>query len=187
MAMYMFEPAVPASRNADDYAAVSHAGHGMNSYGLNLYLVTGPVGVFVQHLWGGDYDDPQRSNAAVTRTYTLVRELLAALKEPPPQASRYVLQYSDFRNEAAFYHAPPRQRLPVMGRNAAFKVVTFNRGDQTTNDPLGRLFAHAARVLCDLSDLPQSLSHLVKAIPAIPAQSADPASPPPTGRRSPRK
>jgi hypothetical protein len=91
MAMYLFAPAVPASRNADDYVAVSHAGHGINSYGLNLYLVTGPVGVFVQHLWGGHYDDPQRSNAEVTRTYVLLRELLAALKEPAPQPARYVL------------------------------------------------------------------------------------------------
>jgi hypothetical protein len=187
MAMYLFAPAVPASRNADDYVAVSHAGHGINSYGLNLYLVTGPVGVFVQHLWGGHYDDPQRSNAEVTRTYVLLRELLAALKEPAPQPARYVLQYSDFRNQAAFYQAPLRQRLPAWGRDCAFEAVTFDRDDQTKYDPLDRLFAHAARVLCDLSEIQQSLRGLVEAIPATSTQSTNPASPPPTRRRSPRK
>ena len=180
MAMYFLGPAVPASRHSDDYAAVSHAGHGLNSYGLNLYLVTGPVAVFVQHLWGGHYDDSQRSNVEVTRTYTLLHELLAALKEPAPQPARYVLQYSDFRNQAAFYQAPLTQRLPALDRDWPFEVVTFNRDDQTKHDPLDRLFAHAARVLCDLSKIQQSVKYLIEDIPANPTQSTDPASATPT-------
>lgn len=38
---------------ADDYAVVSHAGHGVNSWAISYFVVSGRCGVFVQSAWGG--------------------------------------------------------------------------------------------------------------------------------------
>ncbi|MFD1047412.1 hypothetical protein ACFQ1S_18620, partial [Kibdelosporangium lantanae] len=48
----------------EDYVAVSHAGHGVNSYAVNYQLVHGPVAVFAQEGWGGIYYDREQATAA---------------------------------------------------------------------------------------------------------------------------
>src|SRR5687768_15389170 len=57
MSMYLLKPAVSKRHASTEYAAVSHAGHGANSYGLNVYLVTETLAVFIQLSWGGVYSD----------------------------------------------------------------------------------------------------------------------------------
>jgi hypothetical protein len=52
MSMYFLEPAVADRHARTTYAAMSHAGHGANSYGLNLYIVDGDIAIFLQHGWG---------------------------------------------------------------------------------------------------------------------------------------
>ena len=67
MEMYMFReyPGEVLSGRVADYVAVSHAGHGANSYGISLHLVYGRLAVFVQTLWGGVYtDNDQRGERA---------------------------------------------------------------------------------------------------------------------------
>ncbi|MFI5909738.1 hypothetical protein [Dactylosporangium sp. NPDC051541] len=59
-AMYMFERdflSAVLTGDTPDYVAVSHAGHGVNSYAVNYHLVCGPLAVFMQVGWGGIYTD----------------------------------------------------------------------------------------------------------------------------------
>jgi hypothetical protein len=42
----------------DDYTAVSHSGHGINSYSINVSIVKAPLAVLFQLSWGGVYGYP---------------------------------------------------------------------------------------------------------------------------------
>lgn len=103
MAMYSFDryllEAVAAS--VDDYVAVSHAGHGANSYGLNYHLVYGPIAVFAQTGWGGAYMDAEESAAEVGRQFTQCAELIAiteaSLEHLPTPPARLIVAESTFR------------------------------------------------------------------------------------------
>lgn len=105
-AMYMFREYVQevVDGPVEDYVAVSHHGHGLNSYGLNMNLVYGPLALFVQHSWGGVYTNPASSRSAIRRTYNLLNTLIDFVDMnpehillPPPGARRIVAQLSSFR------------------------------------------------------------------------------------------
>jgi hypothetical protein len=52
--------------NDERLFAMSHAGRGVNCYGLNLVTAQGPVAVFLQQSYGGLYPDGRaRSSRAV--------------------------------------------------------------------------------------------------------------------------
>jgi hypothetical protein len=57
--LYMFDVETVTRHLIDDgpVFAPCHAGHGINSYGLNLVTCAGPVAVFVQHHYIGVYAD----------------------------------------------------------------------------------------------------------------------------------
>ena len=44
---------------------ISHAGHGINSYSINVHVVTESAIVFTQASWGGIYDDSERASREV--------------------------------------------------------------------------------------------------------------------------
>lgn len=105
MGMYLFDRYVTEAIDepVGDYAAVSHAGHGSNSYGLNFDLVHEGVGVFVQHGWGGAYMDPVEAKTAIAYTYAFLDQLLAGI-EPglTPGRLNHVFCYSAFRGDCFF-------------------------------------------------------------------------------------
>ncbi|MDQ1740884.1 MAG: hypothetical protein QOE53_2536 [Pseudonocardiales bacterium] len=65
MDMYLFkDPAREVlTRPVSDYVAVSHAGHGVNSYAVNYHLVYRSLALFAQAGWGGVYTDRARATA----------------------------------------------------------------------------------------------------------------------------
>jgi hypothetical protein len=163
MKMYFLEPAVRGREGAREYAAVSHAGHGVNSYGLNFYLVTGSLGIFIQHGWGGIYSDPQHSTAQIARTYVLLNELLSSLK-PMDDRTRHVLIYSDFRRVGTYLQVAAGSVLPSreIGANLFDANETKSSGSSSDQgDAVARLFAHVGRILCD-PNVGTSLSRLVR-------------------------
>lgn len=103
MAMYSFDRYLveTVAESVEDYVAVSHAGHGANSYGLNYHLVHGPIAVFTQTSWGGVYGDADESAAEVTRQLTQCAELIAAaetsVERLPESPARLVVAESTFR------------------------------------------------------------------------------------------
>ena len=68
----MYETSLPLElfeRPVDDYVALGHSGHGLNSYTLTYCLVWAPLAVFIERAWGGAYMDQERSNAEINRLY----------------------------------------------------------------------------------------------------------------------
>jgi hypothetical protein len=101
--MYMFGayPHEVVAGPVDDYVAVSHAGHGINSYGLNYHLVYEWIAVFVQVGWGGVYhgsESVQRVGAWFSKCGDVLDA--AARHNPRPQgrSGRLVVAQSDFRD-----------------------------------------------------------------------------------------
>lgn len=88
MNMYRFKPYIleVLERPVEDYMAVSHAGHGVNSYAVTYQLVHGPVAVFAQGGWGGVYMDNERATADVNELLGQCAELVEAL--PAVRAAR---------------------------------------------------------------------------------------------------
>lgn len=95
---YMFDIELVAKRLADHGPAylLSHAGHGVNSYGLNLLTTSGPVAAFVQHGYGGAYADPVSDLVEINSTYARLHVLLETVGEVD-EPLRWLMVYSQFR------------------------------------------------------------------------------------------
>jgi hypothetical protein len=107
-AMYLFERDFLAdvlTGRAPDYVAVSHAGHGVNSYAINYHLVCGPLAVFMQVGWGGIYTD---NAAAARRLGELWRrcEALRTRAATAPAPGRVLCVFSNLRGISACGRVP---------------------------------------------------------------------------------
>jgi hypothetical protein len=98
-AMYDFDAQLVAQRLVDTGAffALSHAGHGWNSYGLNLVVCAGPVAFFVQHAYGGTFTNPVRDLVEINTTYSRLHVLLPADPLRHPSPIRWLALHSTFR------------------------------------------------------------------------------------------
>lgn len=96
--LYMFAAESVARELLDNgpLFALCHAGHGMNSYGLNLVTARGPIGAFVQHGWGGVYTDALQAVFRVNQTYARLHQLFDRIADPKADL-RWLLLYSEFR------------------------------------------------------------------------------------------
>jgi hypothetical protein len=77
--MYMWtlaEAAGVLSGDTRDYLAVSHAGHGVNSYAVTYHLVYRGLALFVQEAWGGAYMDNDAQAASVADMFDRCRILV---------------------------------------------------------------------------------------------------------------
>ena len=77
---------------------ISHAGHGMNSYSINVHVVTESAIVFTQAGWGGAFSSESRDAEEVNA----MMESVAAFLEhseliPPAPEERHVLIMSNYR------------------------------------------------------------------------------------------
>lgn len=101
MLMYMFDTGLVAQVLSEHgrLFALSHAGHGVNSYCLNLVTSKGPVAAFVQHHWGGAYTDPLRSLIAINTTYSRLHVLFEGVHgSQRDQPARWLLVFSEGRS-----------------------------------------------------------------------------------------
>jgi hypothetical protein len=81
-----------------DYAAVSHAGYGINSYGLNYHLVHDRVAILMQVGWGGYLTDNAEASRRLAGYWARVAELLETPPGPQtPPGKRLTVFFSDFR------------------------------------------------------------------------------------------
>ena len=79
--------------------ALSHAGHGVNSYGLNIVCAIGPVAVVAQIGWGGAYMDDVRARSEIAQLFGLIDGLPRASYAVP----RVLVSYSSFRGTARYW------------------------------------------------------------------------------------
>jgi len=61
-----------------------------------LFVSTGPVAAFVQHVWGGAYTDPIGALEGIAASYARLHVLFDGIAEESSPA-RWLLGYSDFR------------------------------------------------------------------------------------------
>src|SRR5262245_3793901 len=82
----------------EDYAAVSHAGHGLNSYAINFHLVYGPLAVLMQVGWGRGYRDYEHAALEPAGYWSQIAEMLDTPPGPRSESQqRLTVVYSDFR------------------------------------------------------------------------------------------
>src|SRR5687768_13517311 len=82
MEMYFFDGYVKEAltKRPAAYVAVSHAGHGANSYAINYHLIDGPLALFAQVGWGGIYSDPAESSARVNNLFDRIADVISAIE-----------------------------------------------------------------------------------------------------------
>jgi len=59
-----------------DYVAITHVGHGVNSYFLTYQAVFGPVALFAQTGWGGAYMDSEEQTAELAAQFEAIAKVL---------------------------------------------------------------------------------------------------------------
>lgn len=83
-----------------NYVALCHIGHGINSYEIVFHLVYGQLGLFTGTGWGGAYMDPEESSAAVREQFRRCAELVAlfqaAREKLPPPPHRLIVVEEEF-------------------------------------------------------------------------------------------
>ena len=82
--------------------AISHAGHGINSYALNLRLAVGPVAVMAQVGWGGVYspEDADEEWSALADGVDLLTHGIALADDLRLERRRWLVIHSPFRMAA---------------------------------------------------------------------------------------
>ena len=99
----------------EDFVTLSHAGHGVNGYGLTLSMAYGPVALMVQSGWGGAFGGPI-DNGRLAELYAHVAAVVRAVeaRQPPPytepQRRPVRIVYSTFRDDMAAYWWDPVNR-----------------------------------------------------------------------------
>ncbi|MBX3379061.1 MAG: hypothetical protein KF805_03120 [Phycisphaeraceae bacterium] len=63
---------------SEDYAILSHSGHGGNSYAIHYYLQFGGLAMFLQLAWGGCYMDNDQASASIARCFSLADKIVGA-------------------------------------------------------------------------------------------------------------
>lgn len=64
-----------------DYVLLAHAGHGVNSYAIHVYVVRGPLALLLQIPWGGVYIDNDAAITRMTDIFALAGELIQACRQ----------------------------------------------------------------------------------------------------------
>ena len=84
----------------EDYVALSHVGHGINSYEIVYHLVYGQLAVFTGTGWGGGYMDSDKASAAVRKQFQQCTELVKLFetvrRELPSPPHRLVVIEEEF-------------------------------------------------------------------------------------------
>ncbi len=110
--------------------ALSHSGHGTNSYALTLLTGAGSAAVALQHGYGGGYNDSAASRRRINSDYTDVSTALGALGRANP-APAVLIAWSGLRNEGA------RVDLDELRRGAS--VADASRRIDSWEDFIGAL------------------------------------------------
>jgi hypothetical protein len=102
--------------DVDDYAILSHSGHGANSYALQYYLVRGALGMFLHLEWGGVYMDAQRTTAKIRDCFSLADRIVEAVHTAAKlrHGERVTIVGADFYGS---YWLPPGHERQKEGRS----------------------------------------------------------------------
>jgi hypothetical protein len=141
--MYMFDEAFAdeiLAGSVQDYAAVSHSGHGANSYGLNLHLVFSQLAVLMQTAWGGIYTDNVRAAADTARLWSRIEGFVE--RKPVRVEGRLLIMYSSLRGTSACGWVDP----PGQPGDARTFVRTYSTTLDSTLDVAERLWSEDSQL-----------------------------------------
>jgi hypothetical protein len=91
-----------------DQFAISHAGHGINSYSLNLRMSLGPLALLVQQSWGGVYGDNVIDSEDWNELMRNVSKLMKEFKlqfQPGWHQRQFLISASNFRMDGVLLEA----------------------------------------------------------------------------------
>jgi len=60
------------------YVVLANSGHGINSYAIQYYLVSGPLRLFLHLGWGGVYMDAEAAASQIRECFSLADEIVSA-------------------------------------------------------------------------------------------------------------
>jgi len=94
-----------------EYAVLSHSGHGVNSYAIQYYLVSGPFRMFLHMAWGGIYMDNDAAASKIRKCFSLADEIVPAAMtmEKLSAGGPLMIVGTDFYE--SFWSAPGQHQL----------------------------------------------------------------------------
>ena len=66
--------------HVEDYAVLSHSGHGVNSYAAQHYVVYGASRMFLHFGWGGVYMDARKQADQLRDCFSLADDIVLAVQ-----------------------------------------------------------------------------------------------------------
>ena len=66
--------------HVEDYAVLSHSGHGVNSYAIQYYVVYGALRMFLHLGWGGVYMDARKARDQIRDCFSLADDIIPAVQ-----------------------------------------------------------------------------------------------------------
>ena len=109
----------------NDYAVLSHSGHGVNSYAIQYYLVQSALHLFLHLGWGGVYRDATAAAATIRNCFSIADQVVAAARNVGrlQAGERLTVVSSDFYGS---YWLPPGEsrRGKDVGRKGPLEVLT---------------------------------------------------------------
>ncbi len=92
------------------YVVVAHSGHGINSYAIQYYLVSGPLRLFLHLGWGGVYMDAEAAASKIRECFSLADEIVPTAMTSDKFAAneRLIIVGSDFYG--SYWSAPGQTR-----------------------------------------------------------------------------
>lgn len=100
---YLLKSEVLLERPVADHVAITHAGHGINSYSLNWRQAFGPVAFLIQTGWGGGLSGDAAAVGRQAELFSRTSRLTAALEDRGTpmggvRIRRLLITVSDFRD-----------------------------------------------------------------------------------------
>jgi hypothetical protein len=88
-------------QRAEDYVVLAHAGHGINSYAIHVYVSHGPLALFLQMAWGGVYTDNDTAATRMGDIFAVTEQLIAEVRDAQESGrlkpgNRMLIVESDF-------------------------------------------------------------------------------------------
>lgn len=107
---------------SDDYAILSHSGHGGNSYAIHYYLLFGGLAMFLQLAWGGCYMDNDQASASIARCFSLADKIVVATQPKllPGTSQCLTIVASDFHGS---YWVRPGDTLSTRERKRELRPI----------------------------------------------------------------
>ena len=66
--------------HVEDYAVLSHSGHGANSYAIQYYVVYGALRMFLHLGWGGVYMNARKAGDQIRDCFSLTDEIIPVVQ-----------------------------------------------------------------------------------------------------------